>query len=878
MSKDSPSTAALTPMMRQYMELKRQRPDAILFFRMGDFYEMFGDDAITASKTLNIALTSRDKGSESQVPMCGVPHHAVEGYLAKMIRSGFKVAVCDQMEDPRFAKGIVKREITRVVTPGAVMEPALLEDRSHNFLAAVAPGRRGFGLAAADVSTGLVSVMEFTGDHSIGDLENELDRLDARQILAPNSVEEMSPPLARVLTAFGGAVDKVENWTFDRETARSVLLERFRVANLDGFGLEDMDLATSAAGAVVHYLAETQKGAIAHLNRIVVKNPSDHMLLDPATRRNLELARNIMDGGREGSLLGLLDETATPMGGRILKEWLLAPLTGVDSIRERQETVRAFHQNAPMRESVRTALTGLGDMERAVGRAVGPNCSPRDLLALKEALSRLPALRESVEPLETSIGGAWKSMWEDTGELAALLTRAVAPNAPAHARDGGVIREGFDPRLDELRSVQKDARGLIMKLEEQERARSGISNLKIKFNKVFGYFFEVTRRQAETVPAEWMRKQSLVNAERFVSPALKELEDKIQNAEEHALDLELALFSEVKARAAENVRQAQTMAVIAGEIDVYSALAHVAKSRGYVEPVVDDEGVIEIKGGRHPVLERVGLTERFTPNDAYLDGETSVISIITGPNMAGKSTFIRQVALICLLAQTGAYVPADSARIGVCDRIFTRVGAQDHLQKGRSTFMVEMNETALILHNATPKSLIVLDEIGRGTSTFDGISIAWAVAEHIRKTGARTLFATHYHELAELADSMPGVKNLSVAVREWNDEIIFLRKIVEGGADKSYGIQVARLAGLPREVISRAGEILTQLEANEIDASGHPKLKASGAQIQPVYQLSLFSPYTSEVEDELKKLDVNNLTPIEALNKVAEWRKKLSGK
>ena len=869
--------SALTPMMRQYTDLKRQRPDAILFFRMGDFYEMFGEDAVTASKVLNIALTTRDKGSESQVPMCGVPHHAVEGYLAKMIRGGYKVAVCDQMEDPRFAKGIVKREITRVVTPGAVMEPALLDDRSHNFLAAIAPGRRGFGLAAADVSTGLVSVMEFTGDNAISDLENELDRLDARQILAPSSVNEISPPLARVLGAFGGAVDKVEDWTFDRETARSVLLERFKVANLDGFGLEEMGLATSAAGAVVHYLAETQKGAIAHLNRIVVKNPSDHMLLDHATRRNLELARNIMDGGREGSLLSLLDETATPMGGRILKEWILAPLTGVEAIRERQETVRAFFENGAMRDCARETLAGLGDMERAVGRVAGPNCSPRDLLALKEALLRLPALREAVEPLATFIGGVWKSIWEEMGETAQLLTSAVSPNAPAHARDGGVIRAGYDSQLDELRSVQKDARGLIMKLEEQERARSGIANLKIKFNRVFGYFFEVTRRQAETVPAEWMRKQSLVNAERFVSPALKELEDKIQNAEEHALDLELSLFAQVRAKAAENVRQAQTMAVIAGEIDVYSTLAHVAKSRGYVEPVVDDSGVIEIKAGRHPALERAGLTERFTPNDAYLDGEAAMISIITGPNMAGKSTFIRQVALICLLAQTGAYVPADSARIGVCDRIFTRVGAQDHLQKGRSTFMVEMNETALILHNATAKSLIVLDEIGRGTSTFDGISIAWAVAEHIRKIGARTLFATHYHELAELADSMPGVKNLSVAVREWNDEIIFLRKIVEGGADKSYGIQVARLAGLPREVITRAGEILTQLEANEIDADGHPKLKASGAQAQPVYQLNLFSPYTSEVEDELKKLDVNSMTPVEALNKIAEWRKKLAG-
>jgi len=866
-----------TPMMRQYMAIKKEHPDAILFFRMGDFYEMFGEDAVVASKAMNIALTSRDKGSENQTPMCGVPYHAVETYLARMIRQGFKVAICEQMEDPKLAKGIVKREVIRVVTPGTVVEPSMLDDRSHNFLAAVTPSKRGFGLAAADLSTGLLRVCEFAGDGAMESLENELDRIEPRQIIVADNLHEIHPPLAKALSKYGHIVDKVEGWIFGYDTARQSLLEQLKVLSLDGFGLEGMEAAIAAGGAAAHYLRDTQKNAVKSINRIVIHNPTGNMILDPATRRNLELVKNLIDGGRKGSLLGLLDETMTAMGGRILKEWILQPLLSVEAISERHATVRMFYADAGLAEEVRGVLSGMGDLERIAGRVALPICSPRDLLALGDALSRLPALRRSIENVSTSIGEAWRSLWDDVADLCELLNRAISPDAPSAARDGGVIKLGYNERLDDLKSIQTDSRRMLMKLEEEERARSGITTLKIKYNKVFGYFIEVSRKQSDSVPADWMRKQSVSNAERFISPKLKELEDAILSAEEKSLTMELELFEDLKVKAAAQIHRAQVMAAIAGEIDVLSTLGHVAKRFGYVEPEVDDGGVIDIKGGRHPILERAGLDERFVPNDALLDKESNRLSIITGPNMAGKSTFIRQVALICLMGQVGSFVPAESAKIGLCDRIFTRVGAQDHLQRGQSTFMVEMNETAMILNNATARSLIVLDEIGRGTSTFDGVSIAWAVAEYIHKVGSRALFATHYHELSELADSLPGVRNLSVAVREWNEEIIFLRKIIEGGADKSYGIQVARLAGLPKEVLERAGEILTQLEANEMDASGHPKLKAKEAEGQPLYQLSLFATAESEVEKELKKLDVNAMTPLEALTKLAEMKKKAGG-
>ncbi|VAX15444.1 DNA mismatch repair protein MutS, partial [hydrothermal vent metagenome] len=816
------------------------------------------------------------KSSANPVPMCGVPYHALNTYLPRMIKSGFKVAICEQMEDPKQAKGIVRREVARVITPGTVMDPAMLEERSHNFLVAITTSKRGFGLCAVDLSTGLLKVCEFIGDNSMTEFLSELDKIDPKQVLIPENLEEAHPPLFKELSvAYGSITDLMEGWVFDVTTAQEVLLNHFSLASLDGFGLEGMDLCVSSAGAVISYLRDTQKGALNQITSVTIHNPTDHMMLDTATRRNLELTKNLMDGSRKGSLLELVDETETAMGARQLNEWLLRPLISVEKINERLDAVRFLVEDSYINPGIVDALTGMGDMERIASRVVQPNCSPRDLLLFGQALQKLPELGLAIEMVNTSFGRVWRELWDELPDTRDLLARAIADEPPIMARDGGAIREGYSEELDALRSIKSDSRKLIVQLENDEKKRTGISNLRIKYNKIYGYFIEVSRRQSETVPEEWMRKQSLVNSERFISPKLKELEEKIMTAEERAIEVELRLFENVKTEAAKSAPRAQGMAAIVGEIDALSALAHLAQIKHYTAPVVNDGDAIEIKGGRHPIIEEAELTERFVPNDTTLDRTDNQLSIITGPNMAGKSTYIRQVAIITLLAQIGSYVPADSATIGVCDRIFTRVGAQDHLQKGQSTFMVEMNETAMILNNATARSLIILDEIGRGTSTFDGISIAWAVAEYIHKIGARTLFATHYHELTELAETMQGVRNLSVAVKEWNDEIIFLRKIIEEGADKSYGIQVARLAGLPKEVIERSGEILSQLEANEVDSAGLPKLKAKDAEGGQDYQISLFAPQVSEVEEELRKLDVDGMTPLDALNKLSELKKKV---
>ncbi len=865
-----------TPMMKQYLEIKREHPDAILFFRMGDFYEMFGDDAVKSAKAMNIALTTRDKNSDNPTAMCGVPYHALATYLPKMIDKGFKVAICEQVEDPKTAKGIVKRQVVRVVTPGTVVEPALLDDKAYNFLATVAPSKRGFGLALADYSTGLFRVCEFIGDRALLDLEYELGRAGPKQILVPDNIDSAHPPLSRMLASeLDVAADKIDVWNFGLENARNVLLSHFNLTSLDGFGIEMMDQAICAAGATITYLRDTQKESLEHIGKIVVYNPSDSMTLDPATQRNLELAQNLTDGTKEGTLLSVMDDTKTAMGGRTLNEWIIRPLVSVDQIIDRQDVVKCFFDNDQLFENVRDVLSSISDLERISGRVTLKSCAPRDLLSLCRSINPLPELHRHVTNIETTIGRAWVEKWDDLSDLRALLEKAISDEPPAFLRDGGAIRKGFSDTLDELRSVQSDSRSLLLQLEERERQRTGITGLKVKFNKVYGYFIEVSRRHAEQVPDEWMRKQSLVNTERFVSSELKELEEKIVTAQERAMELELELFEKVRAQAAEQVQRVQEMSQIVGQLDALCSLSSIATKYGYVAPTINDGSAIEIKSGRHPVIERIDLSERFVPNDATLDCSKAPLSIVTGPNMAGKSTYIRQVAAITLMAQIGSFVPADSATIGVADRIFTRVGAQDHLRRGQSTFMVEMNETALILNNATGRSLIILDEIGRGTSTFDGISIAWAVAEYIGKLGARTLFATHYHELTELAVSMEGVRNLSVAVKEWNDEIIFLRKIVEEGADKSYGIQVARLAGLPREVIQRAGEILSQLEANELDASGKPKLKARDSEQQFNPQADLFTSSQSEVEEELRKIDLNALTPIEALNLLAKLKEKL---
>jgi len=871
--------ATVTPMMAQYWAIKKEHPDVILFFRMGDFYEMFGEDAVIAAKAMNIALTTRDKGSDNPMPMCGVPHHALQSYLPRMISKGLSVAICEQMEDPKTAKGVVKREVTRIVTPGTIMEPGLLDEKSFNFLAAIAPGKLGFGLAAADLSTGLFRVCEFNGDGAMRAVMDELERLAPRQILIPDNLEENHPPLfIRLSAVHGRLLDKREGWLFGFDTARQALLDQFQVAGLDGFGLEGMTQSVCAAGACVAYLKDTQKGALTQIHNVTVHHPEGAMALDPATIRNLEIVKTLSDNTTAGSLFWALDDTSSPMGARTLKEWLLRPLTDEARINRRLDVVGALtgDKEPALLENIRTLMAGMGDLERISGRVTMPVCSPRDLLALKNALAPLPSLKVEVEKIDAELAAGWAEKWDDMASLCDLLERAIADEPPALARDGGSIRKGYDEGLDELKSVQSDSRAALLALEQEERERSGISGLRVKYNKIYGYFIEVSRRNSEQVPEDWMRKQSLVNAERFVSPRLNELEEKILHAEERAMTLEMEIFEKVRLAAAQAAPRARAMAGIIGQLDALAGLAAVASARGYCKPVVDGGDTIKILGGRHPVLERAGLGERFVPNDTLLDMDTARLGIVTGPNMAGKSTYIRQVAVITLLAQVGSFVPADFAQVGVVDRIFTRVGAQDHLQKGQSTFMVEMNETALILNNATGRSLIILDEIGRGTSTFDGISIAWAVAERIHQVGARTLFATHYHELSELADSLPGVRNLSVAVREWNEQIIFLRKIIDKPADKSYGIQVARLAGLPKEVITRAGEILSQLEANEVDSSGHPKRKAKEAEGRIDPQTDLFATaHVSEIEEELRKIDINQMTPMDALKKLEEWKRKV---
>ncbi|VAX16820.1 DNA mismatch repair protein MutS, partial [hydrothermal vent metagenome] len=608
--------AGVTPMMKQYLAMKKENPDAILFFRMGDFYEMFGEDAVTASKALNIALTTRDKNSDNPMPMCGVPYHALNTYLPKMIRNGFKVAICEQVEDPKLAKGIVRREVSKVVTPGAVMDPSMLEERSHNFLVAVAPGKRGFGLCATDLSTGLLRVCEFVGDNSLSELLDEMDRVDPKQVLIPDQLEETHPPLLKNLsTSYGKILDKMEGWVFGIDTAKETLLAQFNVASLDGFGLEGMTLSISAAGAVIGYLRDTQKGALDQINRIAIHNPTEHMMLDLATRRNLELTRNLMDNTRRGSLLELLDETSTPMGARQLKDWLLRPLTKVEKINERLETVRLFVNDSYINPGVMDALSGMGDLERVASRVAQPNPSPRDLLLFGQSLRKLPALREALEKVNTTFGKMWRSLWDDMADTAQLLSCAISDEPPIFARDGGAIRHGYSEALDDLRTIKSDSRKLIVQLENDEKERTGISALRIKYNKVYGYFIEVSRRQAETVPDDWMRKQSLVNTERFISPKLKELEEKILTAEEKAIELELRLFESVKREAAKAVEQAQTMASIIGEVDTLSSLGHLAKIKNYAAPEVNDGGELIIKGGRHPIIEQANLGERFTPND-----------------------------------------------------------------------------------------------------------------------------------------------------------------------------------------------------------------------------------------------------------------------
>ncbi len=878
-----PEVWAVTPMMQQYQEIKAKHQDEILFFRLGDFYEMFGSDAETAAKILEIALTGRDAGALGRVPMCGVPFHAAEGYIAKLIEKGYRVAICEQVEDPRQAKGIVRREVIRVVSPGTIMEANMLQEKSNNYMTAVVCARDAYGLAVADISTGEFRITEAKGEKSDAKLLDELVRLGPAEILVN---ADLPGVIRKKITLTCSFVSEVPEGLFNYKSALQALNRHFGDFRLAGFGCQGMELGLAAAGGLLAYLQERSGGSLAHLNKLQQYSLDSYMLLDPATRRNLELTRTMREQEKKGSLLGVLDCTRTAMGGRMLKQWIEQPMVELEGIARRQAQVEILYQDSLLRSDLREVLQEIYDLERLLGRIVYGSANARDLLALKLSLLVLPRIEVLLRrkgPIETP------SPLEDLArefdvltDVAELLENSVNPDAPFGLREGNLIKSGFSQEIDELRYVARHGKEWVVSLEAREKERTGIKSLKVGFNKVFGYYLEVTQANLANVPADFIRKQTLANAERFITPELKEYESRILGAEEKLVALEYEAFCRIREQVGDRAQGIQATARVLARLDVLAALAEAAVQNSYVKPKLSRDGAINIADGRHPVVEKVLKQEFFVPNDTYLDGNDSRLAIITGPNMAGKSTYMRQVALIVLMAQMGSFVPARSAEIGLIDRIFTRVGASDDLSTGQSTFMVEMNEVANILHNATGESLIILDEIGRGTATYDGLSIAWAVAEYIHRTdriGAKTLFATHYHELTELGGMLPGVSNYRVAVKEKGDDIVFLRKIVQGSADRSYGIQVARLAGLPSEVIKRAKSILTTLESQE--GSARSKREISAASDSEQLSLALVQaeedPGAREVVEELRELDLNGLTPLQALNILARWWQTLGG-
>ena len=863
-----------TPLMRQYQQVKAKYPDAILLFRMGDFYETFEDDARIASAVLGITLTRRGNGAAGEVPLAGFPHHALDAYLPKLLKAGHRVAVCEQLEDPKFAKGIVKRDVIEVVTPGVAFSDQVLDQRQNNYLAAVvlpsaiATSTDRVGLASVDVSTG-----EFVaGEIPLKLLPEQIATLQPSELLVQRRDEESVSQLLK--GTFSGIVSKLDDWVFTVEYGYEQLTRHFQTQSLKGFGLEELPMATVAAGSVMHYLQETQKANVPHLKKIVPFDLEEFIALDASTKRNLEISSTIQ-GEREGSLFAVIDRTRTPMGGRMLKKWVNAPLKKLGPIQDRLSAVAEFVKRRDDRRALLEELREIGDLERMIAKIATGRANPRELTALRGFLERIPKLQHQLESFRSATLKTLKKNLNPLEEVVEIIRAGIAEDPPLALNDGGVIRKGFNAELDELRAFAFTGKDWIARLQEQERKRTGISSLKVGYNNVFGYYIEITNTHKDKVPGEYIRKQTLTNAERFVTPELKEYEDKILHAEEKILALETRLFDEVRSRVASHAEQIQSNARLIATMDCFAALADMAEEFEYCRPEVDESSVIEIKQGRHPVIERLlPPGEQFTPNDTRLDFSQDQILIITGPNMSGKSSYLRQVGLITLLAQVGSYVPAASARIGIVDRIFTRVGASDNIASGESTFLVEMHEAAHIVNTATQRSLILLDEIGRGTSTFDGISIAWALTEYLHeRIGARTLFATHYHELNELADLHPRVKNYKVDVREYADKVVFLHKVVAGFADHSYGIQVAQLAGLPGELTDRAKRILKNLEAADLTASGNGTVPA----VNPDVQMTLFEVKDDRLREELRNIEVEKLTPLEALQKLAELKEKASG-
>lgn len=857
---------SFTPMIRQYLEIKEQYPEAILFFRLGDFYEMFFDDAHLASRELEITLTGREGGGSERVPMCGVPYHAADGYIARLIGKGHRVAICEQVEDPSMAKGIVRREITRVITPGTVMEGQLLEDKKNNYLASIAPVGDGYGLAVTDFTTGTFMVGSFSGEKARPALMEELARLMPAEVIIPLSEVDSLVEDLRLQGIL--AVSGYRDGAFSTSEAVRVLENQFGPDAFCDRTFCDPEIAVQAAGALLSFLKDTQKRHLAHISRIQFYRPGRFMVLDAATRRNLELTRSISDGSRKYTLLSVLDHTVTAMGGRLIRNWIEQPLLEKDETESRLDAVGELVGQVFLRQDLKDALKNIYDLERLAGRISFGSANARDLVALRKSLGHLPKLKELLGQANASLLRNIGSAIDLMEEIRSLLDRAIDDDPPLSLRDGGIIKTGFNSEVDRFRFAGREGKSLLAGLEERERARTGIKSLKVGFNKVFGYYIEITRSNLELVPEDYQRRQTLANAERFITPELKEYEDMILGAEERLVQLEYRLFNEIREGLAGEIHRIQSSAVAVARVDALFSLAEAAAGGKYIRPEINREGRLSIKEGRHPVLEQVLGPGRFVPNDTVMDDVNNRLVLITGPNMAGKSTYMRQVALLVLMAQVGSFVPASHAEISLVDRIFTRVGASDDLAGGQSTFMVEMNECRAIVTGATDKSLVIMDEVGRGTSTYDGISIARALAEYIHsRIGAKTLFSTHYHELTDL-DHLPGIVNFNVAVKEEGEDIIFLRKVVPGKADRSYGIHVAKLAGLPGEIISRSAEILKSLETVE-EASLQAAAAKEGGE-------NLFKEAENPVLQELRDLDVLGMTPLEAINKLYQLQKRVN--
>ncbi len=863
----------VTPLMNQYRKIKEANPDTILLFRVGDFFETFDEDAKTASKVLGITLTKRSNGAAGDVPLAGFPHHAIDSYLPKLVRAGYRVAICEQMENPKFAKGIVKREVVEVVTPGVTLSDKLLDHKKNNYLMAIFLTDEVTGISFCDISTAEFYCYQISPDKIIQQIES----INPSEILAQKKDKDLiTSYVNKVNTSI--RISKLDDWIFNLDYANELLRIQFKTATLKGFGIENLHAGIIASGAILNYLQETQKANLSHLSKIALYNPSEYMTLDHSTKRNLEITYSMQDGGREGSLISILDKTQTAMGARLLKKWISAPLRKLEPIQARLDSVEEIVQNKSVRKNLITHLKEIGDLERLISRICTARANPREIVALKSSLKKIPFLKEEMKSLKVKTIRQIADTLSPMEKSVEVIENAIVDFPPLSLIDGGVIKYGYSPELDELRDISIHGKDWIANLQKQERERTGISSLKVNFNKVFGYYIEISNANKDKIPSDYMRKQTLVNSERYITPELKEYEDKILNAEERIYELESQLFNHLRISVAEQAEVIQQNAKLIAMLDCFISFAECASDYNYIKPEVNENDSIEIIEGRHPVVERILQPgEKFTSNNCKIDNEENQIILLTGPNMAGKSVYLRQAGLIVLLAQIGCFVPAKSAKIGLVDRIFTRVGASDNITAGESTFLVEMQEAANILNNATNKSLILLDEIGRGTSTFDGISIAWAITEFLHENpdiNAKTLFATHYHELNEMAEIFPKIKNYKVEVREYDDKVIFLHKVNPGRADHSYGIQVAQMAGLPLFVTNRAKEVLENLESKELTPYEIKKEKLKKLKSDD-NQISLFEFKDDELRGELKNMELESLTPIDALNKLNELQKKV---